>query len=52
MINAIIHTAICILIGWLLIEYIPRWLSLKGIISLIVKIVGVLVIIGALLEWT
>lgn len=51
MINALIHTAIRILIGWLLIEKVPAWLNIRGIIATILKIIGVLIIISALLDW-
>ena len=51
MINALIHTAIRILIGWLLIEGVPAWLNIRGIVATILKIIGVLIIIRALLDW-
>lgn len=51
MINALIHTAIRILIGWLLIEKVPTWLNIRGIIATIIKVIGVLIIISALLDW-
>lgn len=51
LINALIHTAIKILIGWLLVDRIPNWLNLSGIIATIIKVIGVLVILSALLDW-
>lgn len=51
MINALIHTAVRILIGWLLIERVPAWLKIRGIVATILKIIGVLIIISALLDW-
>lgn len=51
MVNVLIHTAVRILIGWFLIEYVPKWLNLKGIINTIIKVIGVLIIISALLAW-
>lgn len=51
MINALIHTAVRILIGWLLIERVPAWLNIRGIVATILKIIGVLIIISALLDW-
>lgn len=51
MINALIHTAVRILIGWLLIEKVPAWLNIRGIVATILKVIGVLIIISALLEW-
>lgn len=51
MINALIHTAVRILIGWLLIERVPAWLNIRGIVATIIKIIGVLIIISALLDW-
>lgn len=51
MINALIHTAIRILIGWLLIERVPVWMNIRGIIATILKVIGVLIIISALLDW-
>lgn len=50
-INALIHTAVRILIGWLLIDRVPAWLNIHGVIALILKIIGVLIIISALLDW-
>lgn len=51
MINALIHTAVRIIIGWLLIERVPAWLNIRGIVATILKIIGVLIIISALLDW-
>lgn len=51
MIDALIHTAVCILIGWLLIDRVPAWLKIHGIVALILKVMGVLIIISALLDW-
>ena len=51
MIHALIHTAVRILIGWLLIERVPAWLNIRGIVATILKIIGVLIIISALLDW-
>ncbi len=51
MINALIHTAVRIIIGWLLIERVPAWLKIRGIVATILKIIGVLIIISALLDW-
>lgn len=50
-VNALISTAIRILIGWLLIDRVPLWLNLRGIIATIIKVIGVLIIISALLNW-
>lgn len=50
-INALIHTAVRILIGWLLIDRVPAWLNIRGIIATILKVIGVLIIISALLDW-
>ena len=51
MINALIHTAVRILIGWLLIDRVPAWLNIRGIVATILKVIGVLIIISALLDW-
>lgn len=51
MINALIHTAVRIIIGWLLIERVPAWLNIRGIVATILKVMGVLIIISALLDW-
>ena len=51
MINALIHTAVRIIIGWLLIERIPAWLNIRGIVATILKVIGVVIIISALLDW-
>ncbi|MBQ2950538.1 MAG: hypothetical protein IJE12_05765 [Prevotella sp.] len=51
MISALISTAVRILIGWLLIDKVPSWLNLNGIIATIIKVIGVLIIISALLAW-
>lgn len=51
MINALIYTAVRIIIGWLLIERVPAWLNIRGIVATILKIIGVLIIISALLDW-
>lgn len=49
--SRIITTLIQCLIGYLFIAYIPAWLNLKGIIATIVKIIGVLIILRALIAW-
>lgn len=51
MINALIHTVVRIIIGWLLIEKVPAWLNIRGIVATILKVIGVLIIISALLDW-
>lgn len=50
-ISLLISTAVKILIGWILIDKVPSWLNLSGIISTIIKVIGVLIIISALLDW-
>lgn len=50
-INQLISTLVTIIIGWLLISKVPQWLNLKGVIATIIKVIGVLVIIGGLLSW-
>ena len=51
MVGALISTAVRILIGWLLIDKVPGWLGLRGIIATIIKVIGVLIILSALLVW-
>lgn len=51
MTGLLISTAVRIIIGWILIDKVSSWLGLKGLISTIVKIIGVLIIISALLVW-
>lgn len=50
-IRQLISTAICILIGWLLIDKVPKWLGARGTVATIIKVIGVIVIIGSLLAW-
>lgn len=50
-ISALIRTAVKILIGWIVLDKVPAWLNLRGIISTIVKVIGILIIISALLDW-
>ncbi len=47
----IISTLVRILIGWLLIDKVPAWLNLNGIFAMIIKVIGVIVILSALLAW-
>ena len=51
MISALIQTVIHVLIGWILIEKVPSWLNLRGIIATIIKVIGILIILGAFLSW-
>lgn len=51
MTSALIHTAVRILIGWLLIDRVPGWLNFKGSIAMVIKVIGVLIIISTLLDW-
>ena len=50
-VSALISTAVKILIGWILIDKVPFGLNLSGIIATIIKVIGVLIIISALLDW-
>lgn len=50
-VSALISTVVKILIGWILIDKVPSWLNLSGIIATIIKVIGVLIIISALLDW-
>ena len=50
-VSSFISTAVKILIGWILIDKVPFWLNLSGIIATIIKVIGVLIIISALLDW-
>ena len=50
-VSALISTAVKILIGWILIDKVPSWLNLSGIIETIIKVIGVLIVISALLDW-
>lgn len=49
MISILFHTAIKILIGWLLVTKVPYWLGLSRTFTTVIKIIGVLIIISALL---
>lgn len=50
-IGNLIGTVIQCLLGWLLIEKVPSWLGISGIFATIVKVIGILIIIRALLAW-
>ena len=49
-IEKIVDAAIQVLIGWIMVVKIPVWLKLKGKVSMIVKVIGVLIIIFGLLS--
>lgn len=49
--SAIISTLVRIIIGWLLIDKVPGWLNITGIVATIIKVIGVLVILSALFAW-
>lgn len=51
MVNNLISAAVLIIIGWILIDKVPRWLDIRGFIATLIKIIGVLVIISALLRF-
>ncbi len=51
MISLLISTLIQCLVGWLLIEKVPAWLNISGFFAIIVRIIGILIIIRALLIW-
>ena len=50
-ISSLIGTAIQCLVGYLFISYIPRWLNIKGVFATILKVIGVLIILRALIAW-
>lgn len=47
----LISTVIQCLVGWIIIEKVPEWLRLTGIFATIIKIIGILIIIRALIAW-
>lgn len=47
----IISTLIHCLVGWLLIEKVPAWLNIRGVFATIVKVIGILIILRALIAW-
>jgi uncharacterized protein involved in cysteine biosynthesis len=51
MISALISTAIRIIIGWILIDKVPVWLGITGVIAIVIKVIGILIILSALLAW-
>ena len=50
-ISQIISTLIQCLVGWLLIEKVPAWLKISGVFATIIKIIGILIILRALIAW-
>lgn len=51
MVSLIISTVVQCLIGWILIEKVPSWLGIRGVFATVLKVIGVLIIIFALLAW-
>ena len=51
MISALISTAIRIIIGWILIDKVPVWLGITGVIAIVIKVIGILIILSALRAW-
>lgn len=51
MLSTLISTLVRILIGWILIEKVPAWLGLTKFFATIVRILGIIIIISALLIW-
>lgn len=49
--SQIISTLIQCLIGWLLIDKVPAWIKVSGVFATIIRVIGVLVIIRALIAW-
>ena len=50
-ISHLISLCIQILVGWILIQKVPNWLNIKGLFATVVKIIGVLIIIRAIISW-
>lgn len=50
-ISMIISTLIQCLVGWILIDKVPAWLKITGFFATIIKIIGVLIILRALIAW-
>lgn len=48
-IDHLISAIIRVLIGWILIDKVPYWLGLSRTFTTVIKIIGVLIIISALL---
>lgn len=49
-IDHFISTVIRVLIGWILIDKVPYWLKLGRNFTIVIKVIGVLIIISALLS--
>lgn len=47
----IIATIIRCIIGWLLIQKVPEWLNLSGPFATVLRVIGVLIILWALIAW-
>lgn len=51
MIDHLISVLASCVIGWLFIVKIPQWLNATGVIAIILKVIGILVILSALLSF-
>lgn len=49
-VSSLISAAVQCIIGWLFIDRIPAWLKIRGIVATILRILGVIIIIAALLS--
>ena len=50
-ISGLIGTCVQIVIGWILFDRVPGWLKVTGIIATVIKVIGVLIIVRAILAW-
>lgn len=51
MLSMIISTLAQCLVGWILIEKVPDWIRITGFIATIIRVIGVLIILRALIAW-
>lgn len=49
-VSSLIGAAVQCIIGWLLIDRVPAWLNIRGVVATILKVLGVIIIISALLS--
>lgn len=51
LVRMIISTLIQCLVGWIFIKKIPEWINMPDLFATILKIIGVIIIIRALIAW-
>lgn len=51
MVSSLVSLAVTVIIAWLLFEKVPEWFGIRGVFATILKVIAVIIVISALLNF-